>query len=121
MSGSLVFGWDRKFHPFVEVEGKNQIFDRRHTLSVIRQLSSKSSNVIIQRKVSIKPIKMVASSMNLLLPLKNCIDCRYLILIRRYKRSQFESTLVSILWDAKKDLVYDVKILIGKFLGNGLN
>ena len=47
LSGSLIYGWDRTSWPipFVEIEGKNQIFDRRHTLSVIRELASKSSNV----------------------------------------------------------------------------
>lgn len=47
LEGSLSLGWDRTSWPipFVKIEGKNQIFDRRHTLSVARELDRKFNNV----------------------------------------------------------------------------
>ena len=116
LSGSLVFGWDRTSWPipFVEVEGKNQIFDRRHTLSVIRQLASKSSNVyevpsakyqraypkdggIFNDFLTSTILKIASMWGNVFGPIPEDT-----------KDHNFESTLVSILRDEKDRFDYNI-------------
>ena len=116
LSGSLVFGWDRTSWPipYVEVEGKNQIFDRRHTLSVIRQLASKSSNVheapsakyqraypkdggIFNDFLTSTILKIASMWGNVFGPIPEDT-----------KDHNFESTLVSILRDEKDRFDYNI-------------
>ena len=98
--------------PFVEVEGKNQIFDRRHTLSVIRQLSSKSSNVMHPAKYQ-RAYPKDGGIFN------DFLTCTILKIASMWgnvfgpipedtKDHNFESTLVSILRDEKDRFDYNI-------------
>ena len=116
LSGSLIYGWDRTSWPipFVEIEGKNQIFDRRQTLSVIRQLASKSSNVyaapsakyqraypkdggIFNDFLTSTILKIASMWGNVFGPIPEDT-----------KDHNFESTLVSILRDEKDRFDYNI-------------
>ena len=116
LSGSLIYGWDRTSWPipFVEIEGKNLIFDRRHTLSVIRELASKSSNVynvpsaryqraypkdggIFNEFLTSTILKIASMWGNVFGPIPEDT-----------KDHNFESTLVSILRDEKDIFDYNI-------------
>ena len=47
LTGSLTYGWDRTSWPipYIRVNGKNQIFDRRHTFFVCRDLNTECKNI----------------------------------------------------------------------------